>query len=377
MSIRYAIALASAMLLLVAGGAWAGSAAMPWVQNASAVTFNPAGSLPASGPAVTESSGPGYWCAYISNFTPGTSDTVMLLDRSFHITLSVVSPNYGITLWINNQSYSALRYNHIQLGTTGGINYTMILTNASYTPSHQTAAMSLCGRSVVKYTMQNVTVDAESLSGAYNVSLHHSVVLDVKLLGMYAVLVSNSTSNMSEAVHIRGYNASASVPGYSLISAYNVSVKPGTGIAAGITASYPCSVPASRVQPFVMVNGTWTKVQGFGVNSTMCQASFSVAGDPVVGLFEFVGVPLTTASTTVQYRLVQINNYTFPYAHIESLISAYVVDIIGIIIVIAVVVAYLYWARIRRDINKLKKKGRRGRKTKPQRRSSAHAEAGL
>jgi hypothetical protein len=54
------------------------------------------------------------------------------------------------------------------------------------------------------------------------------------------------------------------------------------------------------------------------------------------------------------------------------------VDIIGVIIVIAVVIAYLYWARIRRDINRMKKKGRGGRKRRPpQHRASAHAEAGL
>ncbi|MCL4365135.1 hypothetical protein M1590_02310 [Candidatus Marsarchaeota archaeon] len=378
MHVKYGIAIVSAaMLILLIGTAWA-DVAMPWVSNVSVSTYNPAIQAPTFSPAVTESSGPGYWCTYISNFTPGTSQTITLLDQTFNIRLSLVGPNYLVALWINNQSYSALRYNHILLGTTGGINYTMILTNASYTPSAQSAAFSLCGRSILNYSVQNVTVEASSLKGDYNVSLHHSVYLNPKLLGAYVVLASNSTSNLTEAVHVSEYMGSVLASGYTMLSAFNVSVIPGNEIVSRITAAYQCAVPAARVQPFVLAGNKWEKIRQFSINASTCQASFSVAGDPVVGLFKFVGLPpITSIQTTVPYRLVQINNYSNPYAGIGAAINVYAIDVIGLIIAVIIVIAYVYWVKVRKSLRKIRRKTGRGGRHQVKRRGYAHEEAGL
>ncbi len=380
---RSNMALGLPLLFFIMGSAWAG-AAFPWVNNVSVATYSPSMPLPAFNPIVTRSSGPGYWCAYISNFTSGESGTINLLNRTFNIYRASIGPNYLISLWVNNQSYSGLRYNHIPLGVASGINYTLVLTNASYSPEFQNASMSLCGRSTTAYSTQNITVDAASLKGTYNVSLQHSVYLFPRLLGAYVVLTSNSTLNMPEDVHISEYAGSVSVPEYVLLGAFNVSVIPGNGIVSAITATYQCAVPAASVKPFILKNGKWSGVQQFQIDPGTCQASFSVAGDPVVGLFRFVGLPSTSISTTAQYRLVQINNYSNPYAQIKAAVSVYAVDIVGIIAIIVIIAIYMYWIKVRRELKKLGKMGRKGRgsgrsrKPKSVRRASnGHAEAGI
>ena len=180
--------------------------------------------------------------------------------------------------------------------------YTITLTSISYLPIIQTVTVQLCGSGpnpTPSYHQYNVSTDGTSFSGTYNLSLDYGLNVDVKGLGVNATVTSNSAISTAEHVSIRPYTGNATVPGYTALALFNISVTPTSGSAVTIAQDYACGTPVSKLQPFVLVNGTWVAAKQFTVNTNPCTVVYSVPADPVAGLFEAAqGTATTTISST-------------------------------------------------------------------------------
>jgi hypothetical protein len=82
------------------------------------------------------------------------------------------------------------------------------------------------------------------------------------------------------------------------IIALNVTVNESAAVNA--TVHYPCSIPSSRIAPFILRNGSaWSAITPFEVDAASCAVTFAVPSDPVVGLFEVPASSVTSAIPVV------------------------------------------------------------------------------
>lgn len=65
-----------------------------------------------------------------------------------------------------------------------------------------------------------------------------------------------------------------------------------------VTLNYSCGIAAARLQPFILDNGSWARIDRFSVNPTACSVSFSIPSEPIVALGALpVGTPATSTTT--------------------------------------------------------------------------------
>ncbi len=110
-----------------------------------------------------------------------------------------------------------------------------------------------------------------------------------------------------------------------------------------ITLPYNCSLPSGRIAPYIYINGTWSKITPFTVNTIACTITFTVPPDPIVAIMEsqVTTVPTTTAltvATTVAPTTV-VSPPVTPTPSNAALYAAIVI-MIAIIIVVAIVTYY-------------------------------------
>ena len=311
-------------------------------------------------PTLTNSSGSGYQCIYIRNFTAATTQGVTIFNKDFLIKVSYIAPA-SAGLYVNNYQYVLAKLNSINLGVFYGINYSLKLINVSNRPYYvqyvPTIAISVCGRTTENYTELNVTTKGQSLDNFYNVSVYHGLNVSVLGLGLDAVLSSNSTSNSTEHVVIDRYIYPVSVPGYKLISAINVSAVPSDNISVHISYRYNCSIQAAEVQPFVLYNSTWIMSNGPKANASMCSIEYSVpAKEEVTGVFEHI-------NTTTPSAHENVTTSTIPPKK-NYLIGVLVGDLVNIGIAVIVIIAAIWLIYRNRLMKEKELEKRRGRQKK-------------
>ena len=104
---------------------------------------------------------------------------------------------------------------------------------------------------------------------------------------------------------------------------------------------YPCDIGPSQVAPFILLNGTWTAITPFSVNSTSCTVSFEVPSDPIVGLFKVTGQATSTIETTIPAPTTSISGAGGAAGGGIAIVAA-------IVIIAALAGAYWYFATHRR-----------------------------
>jgi hypothetical protein len=250
-------------------------------------------------PTVLSAPSGGGECVTILNFSKDNQENVVVLGNKFNVVENFITPTTaGVS--VNNESHTLALDNAISLASISGINYTLNLTKITYLPIHDSVTVVLCGRvanSARKYTQTNVSTNGTSYSGSFSLSLYHGLGVNVKGLGVTAVVTSNSVFNSTEKVDIRPYNGTASIPGYTALTLFNITVTPPSNMLVTITQNYTCGTNQADLQPFMLVNGTWTAVKPFDVGTDPCTVTYVVPADPVAGLFA-ASNPTTIAATT-------------------------------------------------------------------------------
>ncbi len=110
-----------------------------------------------------------------------------------------------------------------------------------------------------------------------------------------------------------------------------------------ITLPYNCSLPASRLAPYIYINGTWSKIASFTVNAAACTITFTVPPDPIVAIMESPAptVPTTTAPPSVVTTVAPTTVVSPPVTPPSNAALYAVIVIIIAVIIIVVVGLYL------------------------------------
>ncbi len=118
------------------------------------------------------------------------------------------------------------------------------------------------------------------------------------------------------------------------------------GTTLTVTVRYPCNLPSSSIAPYIYINGAWTAITPFTVNSSACTVTFSVPGDPVVGVFQIPAARTTTVLPTTIATTIAPTTIVTPPVTPPSNATLYAA--IVIIIVIVIIIAVWLYLRTRR-----------------------------
>lgn len=169
-------------------------------------------------------------------------------------------------------------------------------------------------------------------------------------------LTSNSLKGINTSITI--LNATSIVKNmtnknYSKLAAFNFSSS--QNISINVTYTYNCNL--NNVSAFELVNNSWTKISNV-VNASACTLSFAIPADPIIGIFSYkpIAVSTTTTPTTTSTVPSNVVTTTAPITTTVSNITnttttvpvsstshntLVIIAIIVIIIIIIAAVAYL------------------------------------
>ena len=128
------------------------------------------------------------------------------------------------------------------------------------------------------------------------------------------------------------------LPNHTLVIASNATANTLT------TLPYSCSLPSNSIAPYLLKNGTWTKITPFTVNATACTISFMVPVDPVVAIFTNATTSTTTLPTSTTTLPTTFPTTTVPYAAHQTPAPNYSVYIAAIIVILIIVAVAYYLA---------------------------------
>ncbi len=158
-----------------------------------------------------------------------------------------------------------------------------------------------------------------------------------------ALLTTTSTTPVRVSTHLTNETPTSlpQLANYTLISALNLSVSATANVSIRVTLPYPCGENSSLIKPFELLNGTWTPITPFYINTTSCTISLLVPNDPILGIFQ-KAAPATTTITTIN-TLSTIPPSSVPPPH--SMPTAPIIGIIIVIIIVAGIAVYYYGRR--------------------------------
>jgi hypothetical protein len=136
-------------------------------------------------------------------------------------------------------------------------------------------------------------------------------------------------------------NSQAAPQGYTKLVALNITISTTANVATNVTLRYPCSIPSTKVAPYIIKNNTWVAITPFTVDAASCTVTFTVPKDPVVGLL--TSYAASTTVTTVQTTTPTTVLSTAPTTTVQqsSFATGGTIAVVVIIIIIAAVVAYV------------------------------------
>ncbi|MEM3875678.1 MAG: hypothetical protein QXP35_01240 [Candidatus Micrarchaeaceae archaeon] len=172
-------------------------------------------------------------------------------------------------------------------------------------------------------------------------------------------LTSNSLTGINTTITISNATSIAknmTNKNYTKLAAFNFNSSQNISINA--TYTYNCNL--NNVSAFELVNNSWTKISSV-VNASACTLSFAIPSDPIIGIFSYkpIAVSTTTTSTTtstvpsnvvtttapITTTVSNITNTTttVPISPVSSTSHStlVIIAIIVIIIIIIAAVAYL------------------------------------
>ena len=126
--------------------------------------------------------------------------------------------------------------------------------------------------------------------------------------------------------------------------------KPSTHI--HIIEKYNCTIPSSRIMPYLLLNGSWQGITSYSTNSSACTISYSITEDPILALFELITPISTTTIPSTSVATTSIATTSIPYSK-PTPATDYDVALI-IIVLILLVAAYELYRRRKGDIPRLK-----------------------
>ena len=282
-----------------------------------------------------------------------SSGNTSYYQNQLPVTLSLLTPYLNFS-WVCNVSISASTYAYqddvygLGFGIPCGKYYT------TYTPNLE-AIYSLSAPTKINVTTTSTTTilptpptppaNKSNKSITLNGSISSSSPFKINFTSMHMVVVLTSPSLVPMQASARITNETSMVlptlANYTLISALNVSVTTIANVSAKVTSPYPCSINSSLIKPFELVNGSWSAIIPFSMNTSACTVSFVVPKDPIVGIFQKI-VPTTTVTTTINTTTTIVPTTAVPPPKVNT--AAIAVAVI-VTVIILLVLAYYYMSK--------------------------------
>ncbi|MCL4387693.1 beta-propeller fold lactonase family protein [Candidatus Marsarchaeota archaeon] len=282
-----------------------------------------------------------------------SSGNISYYQNQLPVTLSLLTPYLNVS-WACNVSISANTYTYqndvygLGLGIPCGKYYT------TYTPNLE-VIYSLSAPTKINVTTTSTTTilptpptppaNKSNKSITLNGSISSSSPFKINFTNMHVVVVLTSPSPVPMLASASITNETSmvlpSIANYTPISKLNVNVTTIANVSVEITSLYPCSVGSSIIKPFELVNGSWSAIIPFSVNTSACTVSFVVPKDPIVAIFQKI-VPTTTVTTTINTTTTIVPTTTAPQTQANTAARAVVVIVI---VIILLVLAYYYMSK--------------------------------
>jgi hypothetical protein len=108
----------------------------------------------------------------------------------------------------------------------------------------------------------------------------------------------DNTTGSTDLVHVSVQASNTAAPsGSTILKTLDITF--GSLPSINVTMTYSCSIPSSDVSPYKLINGTWTPITPFTVNSAACTVNFILNSDPIVSLMQYTpSTPTTSTPTT-------------------------------------------------------------------------------
>jgi hypothetical protein len=246
-------------------------------------------------------------CYLISNFSQKNQETLSFNGTRLNVVENFISPtDAGIT--INGAPYTIAQGQAYSVKVKKS-QYLVTLTNLTYIPVQDTISLSICASASTASKSASAGVLAVSANGTLSTAPIASGVETSSNLTFWpgSISVSQSPSAGPSDLNVSKVASSQLPPapsGLTTAVAFNVvltSFNP-SNVSISTTLDYNCSLNASQIAPYLLVNGTWAKITQFIVVPSACTVSFNIPADPVVALMSPTVVPhvsSTSTSTTV------------------------------------------------------------------------------
>ncbi len=192
------------------------------------------------------------------------------------------------------------------------------------------------------------TVSITGSSGSISKVVSATSPLAVNFANEQATIYVSTPSSAPAPVTVYVANATSTAPkppaNYTLVKALNLSIKTNVSVSANVSMTYPCSMPASSVAPFVYENGTWVQITHYSVNPATCAISFAVPSDPLVGILSKTVTTTTTVPTTSVPTTSTVPTTTVlptpPLPPTPPNHTGLIIAIIVVVVIIIVIAAY-------------------------------------
>ncbi len=272
------------------------------------------------------------WSLYVNGALFGKTDSVMhWAEQGSPGTYSFTFTNPGNSNYTSASLASTLKVGSLGTGGSG-------VSSSSPPPSTTTPSTA-------------VTTAPPSTSLNDTVNLMHGASQQISFNNTRVTiqLVSNSSSNSTVKLLVVNVTAlSPNAPsGFIKLSATNITSNTTKANHINVKYSYPCSIFAAYIKPFILENGMWDAISPFTVNATSCTVSFSIPADPVVAIIEQNHTaPKTPSNASAVSTLLPTTAIAAPH-QVPSSTSGMLI-IAAVIIAIIIIAAILYMLKNRR-----------------------------
>ena len=272
------------------------------------------------------------WSLYVNGALFGKTDSVMhWAEQGSPGTYSFTFTNPGNSNYTSASLASTLKVGSLGTGGSG-------VSSSSPPPSTTTPSTA-------------VTTAPPSTSLNDTVNLMHGASQQISFNNTRVTiqLVSNSSSNSTVKLLVVNVTAlSPNAPsGFIKLSATNITSNTTKANHINVKYSYPCSIFAAYIKPFILENGMWDAISPFTVNATSCTVSFSIPADPVVAIMEQNHTaPKAPSNASAVSTLLPTTAIAAPH-QVPSSTSGMLI-IAAVIIAIIIIAAILYMLKNRR-----------------------------
>ena len=275
-----------------------------------------------------------------------------LCGQQFKVTDNFITPNYtGIT--IGNNTYDLYTGKPKLIAGTStcyaevsSISYLPILVSVNFlfynTNLNATNTIDLIGSQVhANVSITNTT--------PINLNINDGNLL-LTLLASRSARENISVMNITNATLPAPPANTEAVRIIKINMTSGTTPKPTTYIK--VTEGYSCTLPSSRLRPYILVNGSWQAILPYSIDSAACTITYNITTDPIIALFISLApattttLPTTTATTTASTTSIPAGQQGQQALPTEYIVAA--------IVAIMILIAVYEYIRRRGDIPTLK-----------------------